>query len=53
MSMLAYIDSGSGSLLVQLLAGGVAGVFAFARFRWTSIHHRFRKNGNRAGIRRP
>jgi hypothetical protein len=33
----AYIDPGSGSLLVQLLVGGLAGVAAFARFRWARI----------------
>jgi hypothetical protein len=42
--MLAYIDAGTGSLLVQLLAGGLAGVAAFTRFRWTSIRRRFGKD---------
>ncbi len=48
MSILAYIDAGSGSLLVQLLAGGLAGGIAFARFRWTSIRERLRKDGDPA-----
>lgn len=33
----AYIDPGAGSLLVQLLVGGLAGLAAFARFRWERI----------------
>lgn len=31
--MFAYIDAGTGSLLVQMLAGGAAGVFAFFKYR--------------------
>jgi hypothetical protein len=38
----SYIDAGSGSLLVQLMAGGAAGLIAFLRFRWGSIRRRFR-----------
>jgi hypothetical protein len=30
----AYLDAGTGSLLIQLLAGGIAGVIAFVKFRW-------------------
>jgi hypothetical protein len=32
--MLAYFDPGSGSMLVQVLVGGVAGLAVFARFLW-------------------
>jgi len=39
----AYIDAGTGSLLVQLLAGGLAGLAAFMKFRWSSIRHKFGK----------
>jgi len=31
--MFAYIDAGTGSLLVQMLAGGAAGMFAFFKYR--------------------
>ena len=31
--MFAYIDAGTGSLLVQMLAGGAAGIFAFFKYR--------------------
>jgi hypothetical protein len=41
-AVLAYIDAGSGSLLVQLLVGGLAGLGAFAKFRWHEIRARFR-----------
>ena len=38
--IIAYIDAGSGSLVVQLLAGGLAGAAAFIRFRWSNIRGR-------------
>lgn len=38
---LAYIDPGSGSLLAQLLFGGVAGLAALVKFRWGSIRRFF------------
>jgi len=41
---LAYLDAGSGSLLLQLLVGGLAGLAAFARFRWTRIRSRFSRS---------
>lgn len=34
---LAYLDAGTGTLLLQLLAGGIAGVAAFVKFRWGTI----------------
>jgi hypothetical protein len=33
----AYLDPGTGSLVVQLLVGGLAGIATFARFRWSNI----------------
>ena len=42
--ILAYVDSGTGSLVVQLVAGGLAGLAALLKFRWTSIRERFRKD---------
>lgn len=32
--VLAYFDPGSGSLLVQALVGGAAGLFVFAKYVW-------------------
>ena len=32
--MLAYFDPGSGSLLVQALVGGAAGLLVFAKYVW-------------------
>jgi hypothetical protein len=40
----AYIDAGSGSLLAQLLVGGLAGVGTFMKFRWHTIRARFGSN---------
>jgi hypothetical protein len=44
MQVLAYIDAGSGSLLAQLLVGGLAGVATFATFRWHQIRGFFNRN---------
>jgi hypothetical protein len=41
--ILAYVDAGTGSLVIQLVAGGLAGLAAFLKFRWTRIRERFRK----------
>lgn len=30
----AYLDAGSGALILQLIVGGAAGVAAFVRYRW-------------------
>jgi hypothetical protein len=32
-----YLDAGSGSLLLQMLIGGIAGLAAYTRFRWHSV----------------
>jgi hypothetical protein len=32
--VLAYFDPGSGSLLVQALVGGTAGLLVFAKYIW-------------------
>jgi len=34
--VLAYFDPGSGSLLVQALVGGTAGLLVFAKYLWNS-----------------
>ena len=41
--ILAYIDPGAGSLLIQLLIGGLAGLAALVRFRWNRIRAAFSK----------
>jgi hypothetical protein len=38
-----YLDAGSGSLLLQVLIGGIAGVATYARFRWHTVKGWFRK----------
>lgn len=39
----AYIDPGAGSLLIQLLIGGLAGLAALVKFRWNRIKATFSK----------
>lgn len=41
--ILAYIDPGAGSLLIQLLIGGLAGLAALVKFRWNRIRAAFTK----------
>lgn len=38
-----YIDAGTGSLIIQVLVAGFAGIAAFVKFRWGSIKGRFSK----------
>ena len=38
----AYLDPGSGSMLVQLLLGGVAGVAVIAKLGWQRFRDLFR-----------
>lgn len=39
----AYIDAGTGSMIVQAVIAGAAGIAAFMKFRWGSIMARFSK----------
>ena len=43
MFIFAYLDPGSGSLMLQILVGGFAGLAAFARYRWGSVKAWFRR----------
>jgi hypothetical protein len=38
-----YIDAGSGSLLLQLLIGGIAGLAAYAKFGLRNLRKRFQR----------
>ena len=37
MRFFGYIDAGTGSLLIQMLAGGIAGLAVFVRFHWGTV----------------
>jgi hypothetical protein len=37
LSTLAYLDAGSGSLIVQILAGGFAAIFVAAKLYWRRL----------------
>jgi hypothetical protein len=43
-TILAYFDPGPGSLLVQAILGGAAGLFVFGKYLWNSA---FRGSQNR------
>lgn len=36
MTLLAYLDPGTGSLLLQAIVGGTAGVVVFFRYVWST-----------------
>lgn len=40
---LAYLDAGSGSLIVQAVVGGAAGAAVAARLYWRRLVDRFRR----------
>lgn len=43
--VLAYFDPGSGSLVLQAVVGGAAGLMVFAKYLWTTAAPRlFRHN---------
>lgn len=50
MPILAYIDPGSGSLLIQLAAGGVAGLAAFFKFRWRGFKSKLRSTSDNSPL---
>ncbi|MFB9546776.1 MULTISPECIES: hypothetical protein [Micromonospora] len=43
MMHLAYLDAGSGSLIVQAVVGGVAGAAVAAKLYWRRLTDRFRR----------
>jgi hypothetical protein len=43
-TILAYFDPGSGSMLVQALAGGTAGLLVFGKYVWDTYLLRSRSN---------
>jgi hypothetical protein len=46
---LAYLDPGSGSMMLQLLLGGVVGVAAILKLYWNSFTGLFRRKKQRDG----
>jgi hypothetical protein len=40
--MLAYLDPGAGSMLLQALAGGIAGIAVVGRLYWGRLKRVFR-----------
>ncbi|MGR6319211.1 hypothetical protein Q2K19_29905 [Micromonospora soli] len=43
MTHLAYLDAGSGSLIVQAVVGGVAGAAVAVKLYWRRLVARFRR----------
>ncbi|MGC5020010.1 hypothetical protein ACLQ2U_15915 [Micromonospora sp. DT47] len=43
MMHLAYLDAGSGSLIVQVVVGGVAGAAVAVKLYWRRLVSRFRR----------
>ncbi|MEU1606637.1 hypothetical protein [Micromonospora matsumotoense] len=49
MMHLAYLDAGSGSLIVQAVVGGTAGAAVAAKLYWRRLASRFRRPTDAAG----
>jgi hypothetical protein len=45
--LVAYFDPGSGSLLMQTLVGGTAGLLVFAKYLWDTAPSFFRSRASR------
>ncbi len=41
--VLAYLDPGTGSMVLQLIIGGTAGLLAFVKFRWNTVKGWFQR----------
>lgn len=52
-STFAYLDPGVGSLLLQAIVGGSAGVIVFVRYIWRSFRHPVAKDGNKSAESKP
>ena len=48
----AYLDPGAGSMLLQVLLGGLAGVGVLAKLYWRRIRDLFARRGERGGRRK-
>lgn len=44
LNLLAYFDPGSGSILMQALVGGTAGLMVFGKYLWNATLVRTRMN---------
>lgn len=42
--MLAYLDAGSGGIIVQMVLGGLAGVSVFFKMNWHRIRAKFARS---------
>ncbi len=51
--LVAYIDPGTGGLLLQFLLGGIAGLAALVKYRWASIKQRFASTDEAVEENRP
>ena len=45
--ILGYLDAGTGSLVLQMLVGGIGGLVVFVRYRWGTIR-RWMQRGDEA-----
>ncbi|HEY2249954.1 MAG TPA: hypothetical protein VGH74_02795 [Planctomycetaceae bacterium] len=48
-AILAYFDPGPGSLLVQVIVGGLAGLAVFGKYLWNAFVDRFRHHDRNIG----
>jgi hypothetical protein len=46
MSIFAYLDAGTGSIIIQTIVGGIAAIGVVARVYWSKIKRFFRRGGD-------
>ena len=46
LSLLAYLDAGTGSMLLQALVGGFAGLTVLSKMAWDALVRRFGAGDN-------
>jgi hypothetical protein len=46
MDVIAYLDAGTGSMLLQMLVGGIAAVGVTAKLYWRRIKSTFSRGGS-------
>jgi hypothetical protein len=47
--LLGYFDPGSGSLILQVIVGGSAGLLVFAKYVWESVVSKYSRGGSLPG----
>lgn len=53
MDVIGYLDAGSGSMILQMLVGGIAAVGVTMKLYWQRIKAFFKRDGGTEPVERP